>query len=301
MVSICNSTHQLVLDHTRGEARVGRFLARLLLILLFALNIVSVDSITALAQSKFSASDWMKLDTRTKLALMKGFIATAKKDGVIMRFPPEYYVKEIDATIENAIRNRDEKGLVTSVGLMIHTIAAMDGDWDNGESKLEHAQKWLGPQLLENVRAQSPKKYEMLRTGRRQNSETWTLHGYSPNRTFYYHSASINYVSMNVVKVWVRVEYKDVKIRLDELAELHVYKPEYGDYIYDLYLYELRCDSPEFAIRADYIYKPDGGLIHPFDFPQKWMDISSHSVVGVLSKRLCFEARNINGPDIGKR
>ena len=82
--------------------------------------------------------------------------------GVIIRFSPEYYVKELDSTIANSIRNHDEKGLTYSVGIMLHTIAAMDGDWDNGENKLEHAKKLLGPAVFEEFKNTFPQKYAKL-------------------------------------------------------------------------------------------------------------------------------------------
>src|ERR1043166_7201279 len=90
-----------------------------------AIILAAVCTRAVQAQSKFTAADWMKLGTSFKLGLIKAVIEEAKKNNVIIRFSPEYYVREIDFTIENAIRNQDTVGLSTSVGIMLHTIAAM--------------------------------------------------------------------------------------------------------------------------------------------------------------------------------
>jgi len=43
----------------------------------------------------------------------------------------------------------------------LHTLAAMDGDWDNGEPKLEHARRWMGD-WFETFRIRFPDKYRRL-------------------------------------------------------------------------------------------------------------------------------------------
>jgi hypothetical protein len=64
--------------------------------------------------------------------------------------------------IANAFKNNDLEGLDGSLGVVIHTLAAMEGDWDNGENKLEHAKKWMGPAHFEVFKQTYPEKYKRL-------------------------------------------------------------------------------------------------------------------------------------------
>ena len=153
------------------------------------------------AQSKFPASEWMNKDTKFKLQIVKGFISIAKGNSVVIRFPTEYYVKEVDGIIENSIKNHDEKGQGTPVGILIHTIAAMDGDWDNGENRLEHAKKFLGPEYFEFFKKEFPQKYARLRSDRMEYSNPWKHLGNYGNINIHYNPATLSYVSRTVVRV----------------------------------------------------------------------------------------------------
>ncbi len=239
-------------------------------------------------QSKFPASHWMKLETKVKLEGIKRVIALAKEDKIIIRFLPEYYVKEIDSTIENAIKNHDEKGLSTSVGVMLHTIAAMDGDWDNGENRLEHVKKWLGPTHFEFFKQAFPKKYAALLRERKEVEEVWKLLGESGNNVVYYDSQSINYASRSVVKIWSKAVPKDRKAELENLKRRGLYK---ADYAYMLTLYTIDCVNSGFAIRAAYNYDMAGELIDAHDFPEAWNSIPLNSVINHLSEIGCSELK----------
>ena len=89
-------------------------------------------------------------------------IEMTKENKVILRLPAEYYVKEIDSIIENALQNNDLECLNKPLGVLIHTVAAMDGDWDNGENKLKHAKKWMGPGNFMFFKELYPEKYKRL-------------------------------------------------------------------------------------------------------------------------------------------
>ena len=136
----------------RRSAHILAWLALLLFILPYI----------ALAQSKFPVRNWMGLDSSAKLNIMRVFIERAAEDKVILRLPAEYYVKELDLLIENAFRKNDLEGLNNPLGVVIHTIAAMEGDWDNGENKLEHAKKWMGQEYFETFKQLYPDKYRKL-------------------------------------------------------------------------------------------------------------------------------------------
>jgi len=268
---------------------------------LLAVCFVLAYSVAARAESKYPASEWMKKDTRFKIGVMHEVMAAAKRDGVIMRLSPEYYVKEIDATIENAIRNHDKKGLTTSLGIMIHTIAAMDGDWDNGESKLEHAQKWLGPENFEGFKKMFPQKYERLLQPRGSDYYTWEEVGSSNNLLIHYERASLGYVSSSVVRVWAKTQYVHAEEGVKDLKERGVYERDLKTYDHDLYLYKIDCTANSFAILADYRYRKDGTLIQTFDFPDRWATIPPNSVINGIADRVCGPSGRANEPETGER
>ncbi len=136
----------------------------------------------ALAQSKFTVRKWMNLDSGTKLGVMNAFVESARKDKVILRLPAEYYVKEIDSTVSNAYKRNDLERLEESVGIVIHTIAAMEGDWDNGEDKLEHAKRWMGPEYFEYFKQHYPEKYTRLEESSRSSREGAIQRGVGADR-----------------------------------------------------------------------------------------------------------------------
>ena len=128
-------------------------------LLLFISVLVSAN---AANKTKFSLRDWMAKNDEFKVKLVQGFINLAKVDNVIIRMPVDYYVREMDLLIENTIKNRDESGLDNSYGVALKTIMIMDGDWDNGEDKLELAKKHMGPQNFETFVKKYPDKYQKL-------------------------------------------------------------------------------------------------------------------------------------------
>ncbi len=159
-----------------------------------ALTFAALWATALWGQSKFTGHDWVRLDTAFEVKLIRAVIEEAKRDNVIIRLSPEYYTKELDFTVENGIRNHDDEVMSSSVGIMLHTIAAMEGDWDNGENKLEHAKKWLGPEIFESFRKTYPQKYARLLRDRETGSR-WKSLGFTQNERLYYDSASINYLA----------------------------------------------------------------------------------------------------------
>ncbi len=80
------------------------------------------------SQSKFAAADWMKKDMNLKVGLLQEFTTEAKRNGINIRLSPEYYLKELDNFIVSSPRSDDQRRLQTSVRIMVHTTAAMEGD-----------------------------------------------------------------------------------------------------------------------------------------------------------------------------
>lgn len=108
---------------------------------------------------------WLDLSPVARLELMAGLIEFGKTEGVTIRLPPAYYVRELDSLVEGYLDRGDLGGLCSPLGIVFHTIAAMEGDWGNGEPQLDHAKKWMG-EWFETFRKLYPEKYQRLLDGR---------------------------------------------------------------------------------------------------------------------------------------
>jgi hypothetical protein len=248
--------------------------------------------------SMFPATKWMKIDTPTKLRIMKGFIEIAQKDGVTMRLSPEFYVKEVDGIIDNSIRYHDEKHLDTAVGIIIHTIAAMDGDWDNGRVKLEVATKWLGPENFESFKKRMPQKYARLLQPRKDVIDPWKYLGIGGTRHIYYDAESLSYVSETMVRVWVKMFYVDPQEGLEEMRVSGASVVKQQNYGHDLYLYKMDCSDNSFAILVNYEYQRDGALLETHDFPDIWTAVPPNSVAAAIFKVVCAQSGQIWNHDM---
>lgn len=113
-------------------------------------------------QSKFTCKDWMKLDENFKTVLIGRVIQMNKDNGTIIKLSPKYYVDEIDKLISTYVETNNNEALNSSLGVTFHTIAAMEGDWDNGEDKLEHAKNLMGPDIFDYFKKNYPEKYKHL-------------------------------------------------------------------------------------------------------------------------------------------
>ena len=115
-------------------------------------------------ESGNSMTFWLLIERQDKISttdmLIKMFEA---KENVIIRKSATYYVDEINGVLYNSIKNGDivnfkNKGL----GSIFKTIAIMDGDFDNGQDKVELFKEWLGEDILELYRQEHPDKYQKL-------------------------------------------------------------------------------------------------------------------------------------------
>jgi hypothetical protein len=164
------------LSYTRDVRSHGRPISRwiqrlaekkirlgLLACLLIAAALVCLVQASPLSgRSKFTLKNWTDLDGASKIGVIQGVIQRAREDRIILRLPAEYYVKEIDSMAARVAEKNDPEGLAAPVGTIIHTLAAMEGDWDNGEDRLEHARKWMGPDDFTFFRQHYPDKYARL-------------------------------------------------------------------------------------------------------------------------------------------
>ncbi len=172
---------------------------------------------------------------------------------------------------------------------MIHTIAAMDGDWDNGENRLEHAKKLLGPDNFTWFKDMFPQKYARLLEERKEDPDPWKRLGYSRNLDIQYNAVSLSYVSKTIARVWAKTQYVDIQEGLKDLKVRGLGKKDPEKYDHDLYLYKIDCAKNTFAILSDYLYRKDGSLIEAHDFPDRWEAIPPSSVIDVISKTVCAE------------
>ncbi len=146
----------------QGLTKKKKRLSLLICLLVAAALVCLVQASPLMGKSKFTLKNWTGLDSASKVNVINGVIQRAKEDRIILRLPAEYYVKEIDSMATRAAEKEDPQGLAAPVGTIIHTLAAMEGDWDNGEDKLEHARKWMGPDDFEFFRLHYPDKYTRL-------------------------------------------------------------------------------------------------------------------------------------------
>jgi len=92
---------------------------------------------------------WMHINREDKIKLIDGLKQNFKEKGnVVINQSAEYYVDEINCTMENDPKEFEQYKL----GVIFKTIAVMDYDFDEGIDKAETARKWLGPAYLEIIK-----------------------------------------------------------------------------------------------------------------------------------------------------
>lgn len=114
---------------------------------------------------EFSFDTWFKLKQLHKASIIKETIRLHQCDNVIIGLPAEYYIRELDAVMFNLFINDNKNREIMktiSISVSFHTIAAMEGDWDNGENKLLHAINWMGPDTTKELKRLFPAKYNKL-------------------------------------------------------------------------------------------------------------------------------------------
>ena len=128
------------------------------------LVIAGVTGVFAKGQkTAFSLRDWMKQDQEFKVELITDLTGLFEsKDGVSIRLPATYYVRELDLLAKNIVENGSSKALDEGMVHHFKTISIMDGDWDNGQDKVVLAREHMGEELFEQFKKVHPEKYENL-------------------------------------------------------------------------------------------------------------------------------------------
>jgi hypothetical protein len=126
------------------------------------LVLLAVVTAPALAEPpKFTFRDWMKLTQDTKLQVIHGVIEMAKQNQITISLSPDYYVGALDSLARTYVDTKNDRALGSPMGIAFHTVAAMEGDWGNGENKLQHAKTWLGD-WFDYFKKHYPEKYQHL-------------------------------------------------------------------------------------------------------------------------------------------
>lgn len=115
------------------------------------------------AKLKNSIINWIGSSRSFKVEMVdylkKSFLT---KSEVVIKNPSEYYVDEINGVIYNSIKNDGKSTARDGVGIIFRTIALMEGDYDDGGSKVEALKEYLGDGAFERYKINHPEKYQYL-------------------------------------------------------------------------------------------------------------------------------------------
>ena len=114
----------------------------------------------AAIKKKDTIAIWILMDNKTRTSIIDNFREINKKDGVIVKLPSEYYVREITSDIYNSIVKGDV--VVLELANIFKTLAIMEGDYDNGKDKVAVAKEYMGEDGFQMYKKMYPEKYEKL-------------------------------------------------------------------------------------------------------------------------------------------
>jgi hypothetical protein len=88
--------------------------------------------------------------------LKKGFA----EDGSIIKHSSPHYVDELNLRIYNTILKKNlEYFEQISFSMLFKSVAILEGDFNNGENKVELLRNWYGEKVLRRYQAEQPDKY----------------------------------------------------------------------------------------------------------------------------------------------
>ena len=93
--------------------------------------------------------------------MIDGFILWAHVEHIEIKLSPKFYYKEVLNTLKAYKEMKWESFLDSSWGAFFKGIIVREGDWGNGEPKVETARKWFGEQF-ETFKENFPDKYAKL-------------------------------------------------------------------------------------------------------------------------------------------
>lgn len=124
---------------------------------------VDEDFIRKQLEEENTAVIWIVLRRKDKLSLIEEIISIWKNDGITIKLAGEYYINEINSLLYESILNNDiDRNNLRGLGVMLKTIAVMEGDYDDGTDKLELLKSYLGEELFEKYKIMHPEKYRAI-------------------------------------------------------------------------------------------------------------------------------------------
>ena len=154
------SIPELQYSNKQGQHVTGEMLKKIAV----EKGVIPKDAGEAFLKAEIEKKDmitiWIMVDDKARLSFIDNLREFNKKDGVIIRLPSEYYVREITDDIYNSIVNGDI--VVMELGNIFKTIAIMEGDYDNGRDKVAVAKEYMGEEGFQMYQGMYPEKYEKL-------------------------------------------------------------------------------------------------------------------------------------------
>ncbi|MEI8349871.1 MAG: hypothetical protein WCI77_06935 [Candidatus Omnitrophota bacterium] len=113
-------------------------------------------------KKKNSIAIWIVWPREGKIALVDSLKKIfLEKEGTKINNPSEYYVDIINTALYNSICENKLKNTKGIKALFVTTVL-MEGDFDNGEDKVELLKNHLGEKLFEAYKKEYPEKYQYL-------------------------------------------------------------------------------------------------------------------------------------------
>ncbi len=114
-------------------------------------------------RKKNSVTMWVLMGKDNKVKTIDAVKALfLKNEGAVVSRSADYYVTEINGVVYNSILKGDiSPGDSKGIGVMLKTIAIMDGDYNDGSDKLDLSRKQLGS-YFERFKTDYPEKYRNL-------------------------------------------------------------------------------------------------------------------------------------------
>jgi len=115
---------------------------------------VMLAAVSVFAAQVFTGLDYLKLDKRQRVQVVKNAKSDLAKEGVIVRKDPTFYCRSLDSLYANNPNMKKEE-----FAKVLKTIIIMEYDWDQrGVDKDALARQWLGEDTYRANKARVVKK-----------------------------------------------------------------------------------------------------------------------------------------------
>ena len=106
---------------------------------------------------------WIVLRREDKVKLLDGLKEMFKQEDIIISKPSVGYVDQINRVMISNIKDGvpHQEG-VPGIKCAFQTLAAMNGDYDDGRNRLEILREFLGEEMFEMYKEKKPRLYKYL-------------------------------------------------------------------------------------------------------------------------------------------